>query len=181
MKISTNYREPSSDLFKKCFTKLNIQMVVRPGDIETQQEMIENKRRLKEQHKGHDSERNLQTVNRKTMSLFVSDKSTTPWMFHPVFYWGFTLLGLSLPYRWWLYCSVGHIRFHIEKRIFQEEHLPTVPCPSLGEPSTEALAPENEVPPKEHPLQPTPPRTPPPAYEIACSQFEKYTQASGQV
>ena len=171
MTISTNYGEPSSDLFKKRYTKLNIEVVVRPGDIETQQEMIQNRRQVKEQHRGHDSRHNFQTVNRKTMRLFVSDNDTTPWIFHPVIYWCFALLGLSLPYRWYLYCSVGHIRFHIQKRVFREEQLPTLPSPSLGEPSTRALAGEGEVPPKEHPLQSTPPGPPPPTYDIVCPQF----------
>ena len=175
VKINTNCPEPSLELFKKHFTKLTIQVVVRPGDIETQQEMIENRRQVKEQHRGHDTRRKFQTVNRKTMSLFVSDNSTTPWMFHLVCYGCFALLGLSLPYRWYLYCSVGHIRFHIEKRVLREEQLPTVPNPSLGEPSTGALPPDSEAPQNQYPLQPTPPETLPPAYEITCPQFKKYT------
>ena len=175
---STNYGQPSSNLFAKRYTKLNEQVTVRPGDTQTQEEMMENRRQLKQQHRGHDTRRSLQTVNRKAESFFVSDNDTTPWIFHPIFYWCFALFGISLPYRWCLYCTVEHIRFQIEKTVFHETHLPTTPSPPLGgEPSTGVLVPQSQVttaPPREHPLQPTPPRTPPPAYEAVCPQFEKY-------
>ena len=175
---STNYGEPSLNLFSKRYTKLNVQVTVRPGDTETQEEMMENRRQLKQQHRGHDTRRSLQIVNRKAESFLVSDNDTTPWIFHPFFYWCFALLGLSVPYRWCLYYTVGHIRFQIQKTVFHETQLPTTPNPPLGgETSTGVLATQSQVATastREHPLQLTPPRTPPPAYETVCPKFEKY-------
>ena len=173
VRTTTSYGEPPSlELFRKRYTKLHISVTSHPGDSETQRELIAARRTFKEQHRGHDSTRRLTTKNRTFEKLFVSDNGMTPWIFHPFFYWIFALLGLSLPYRWGIYCTIGHVRYRIEKTVFHEVAPSTASAQPLeGGPSGGGSV--NEAPPRDHPLQPTPTRTPPPAYEAVCPSFEK--------
>ena len=44
-----------------------------------------------------------------------SDDTFLPKLFRPSFYRIFAFLGLSMPYRWILFFSIGHVRYEIEK------------------------------------------------------------------
>ena len=60
---SINYPEvPSKTVFKKNLMKLNIQVTVNAGDDHIQTEILENRKRFKQEHKGRDTELSLDTT-----------------------------------------------------------------------------------------------------------------------
>ena len=174
---STNHSEPPSEtMFKKSLTKLKIEVIVHAGDVDTQSEIIFNRRLFKDEHSGHGTHLSLETTNRKTQSYCISYQDSVPWMFHPVFYWLCALLAMSLPHRCLIYFNVGHIKFTIKKRVFkQPPSTTTIPVPPT-EPTSVAPARPQELPStpsKEHPLQQIPPESPPPDYDTACSMLNQ--------
>ena len=52
--------------------KLNIQVTVNSGDDHIQTEILENRKRFKQEHTGHDTELSLDTTNRTTKNYFVN-------------------------------------------------------------------------------------------------------------
>ena len=119
MKTTANI-VPSEDIFKKTFTKLKIQGHVRIGDRHTQEEFLAHKQQFLGTHSGHDTVR-MDTRSHSSVSFLVGNVDTIPSVFKPKFYYIFSLLGLSLPYRWYIYLKTGHIKFKVNKRVFQGE------------------------------------------------------------
>ena len=105
-------------MFKKIYTKLSIDIAVNPGDDYTQNEIMQNRKEIKRTHKGHIVK--LKTDNHKSVSYLVADTNTVPTVFHPIYYYVFSLLGLSLPYRWYMYFNVGHVKVKVMKLVYQD-------------------------------------------------------------
>ena len=99
-------------------------------------------------------------------------------------YWIFTLLGLSLPYRWFVFFTVGHVDFRIKKRVFKPDVLQVTTSPLLL-PLIPTAAMDSSLmhfqtpsPPPSPAPSSLPQSTPPPDYNTACSllfqdKFEK--------
>ena len=103
VETTTNYTgTPTEATFKKRFTKLNIQITINPGDSYTQDEIIRNREEFRDRHKDHDSMLKLRTNNHTVVSYLVGEDKTVSRVFTRTFYYIFALLGLSLPYRWFV-------------------------------------------------------------------------------
>ena len=109
---------PTEDIFKSTYTKLNIQLSVHPGDQQTLEEILRQRQLILHGHSGHNPSQ-LKIKNHTSFSYLVGDSNTIPFLCKPVFYYTFAILGLSLPYRWCVYLSVGHVKFNIKKRVFE--------------------------------------------------------------
>ena len=166
---------PSEDIFKKTFTKLKIQGNVRIGDRHTQEEYIAQRQQFLDTHSGHDTTR-METRNHSSVSFLVGNVGTIPSVNKPRLYYIFSLLGLSLPYRWYIYLKTDHIKFKVNKRVFRWEASPTgtsraptvsqeIQIPPL--PST-PLAQEVEPPPDYSACARS--ETPPPDYDTVLSE-----------
>ena len=72
-------------------------------------------------HKGHDDEVRL-SVNDSIVDKYLvrrDDNDSIPSKFlNQSNYWISMALGLSLPYRWYLYCTMGHIKVKIRRKVF---------------------------------------------------------------
>ena len=160
---------PSVDIFKRTYTKLNIQVSVHPGDRQTQEEILRQRRMILEEYSDH----SLRINNRKSFDYVVGDSNIIPTLCKPAFYYTFALLGLSLPYRWCVYLNVGHVKFKINKRVFEEQAIPpesTVSqeveiSPLLPSPTASLLRELDRPPDYSACVQP---ETPPPDYETVC-------------
>ena len=133
---------PSEDIFKKTYTKLNIEESVRIGDRYTQVECATQRRHFLANHSGHHTTR-VESTRHSSVSFLVGSVDKIPSMFKPKFYYIFALLGFSLPQRWYVYLKTGHITFKVNKRVFQAEAAPleTTTTP------TAAQTPEIRIPP----------------------------------
>ena len=71
-------------------------------------------------HKGHDDERRLSMKTGSESRYLVQNDGIEPMpaMFSRRRYWTFACLGLSLPYRWYLYCRVGHLKYKITRKVY---------------------------------------------------------------
>ena len=182
---STNVRTsanitPSLDIFRRDYTKLKILVSVHPGDCFTQEQMINDRDEHLQTHVQHGASQCV-TENLSSTSYLVGTGGEAPRLFQPKFYYIFSLLGLSLPYRWFVYFKTGRVKFEVRKRVFQGESSSTE-APSVQNTGPEVL-PEVRTPPLPTvPLVPevgpppsyascARPETPPPDYEAACSQI----------
>ena len=168
MQASSNL-VPSQDIFKRTYTKLNIEVSVHPGDRQTQEEILRQRQIIL---RGH-SDQKLKINNRTSFSYVVGDSNIIPTLCKPVFYYTFALLGLSLPYRWCVYLNVGHVKFKINKRVFEEQTItPESTTPSEVEMSpqlpspTASLIQEIDSPPDYSACVRQ--ETPPPDYDTVC-------------
>ena len=113
--------DPSVEMFYRRFTKLVIYSDIKPGDKQVFENMKNTRKAFKQEHKGHDDELHLY-IDDDTVEKFLvrrDDNDPTPGrFFNKTAYWVFTFLALSLPYRWYLYCSMGHIKFKVKRRVF---------------------------------------------------------------
>ena len=189
VEISTNYWEaPSERMFKEKFTKLKIQVTINPGDRFTQDEMIRNREQFLELHSGHEAQQTVKTHNHTVLTYFVGDNKVVSRIFTRTIYWIFALLGLSLPYRWFVFFTVGHVDFRIKKRVFKPDVLqcttpplllPLIPTAPMDSSLMEFQTPS--PPPSPSPSS-LPQSTPPPDYNTACSllfqnKFEQETSS----
>ena len=176
-------------MFKRQFTKLDIEITVKPGDEHTQNEIIYHRERFRSsQVRGGCTYRKLKTDNRMEFSYFVGNTGTIPLILAPALYWLFALLGHSLFYRFFVYVYIGHVRYKVKKRVFELELVPpTAPSQSMmTEEISNAAAgslepPSYTVKPSSHSQQgpPSPPPSyfrvvstpsPPPDYHTVCFQ-----------
>ena len=155
---------PTEHIFKRTYTKLNIQLSVHPGDRETQAEILRQRQMILHGHSGHNPSQ-LKIKNHTSFSYLVGDNNAIPFLCKPVFYYTFAILGLSLPYRWCVYLSVGHVKFNIKKRVFQGQAI-TPEVERLPLPPTVPLIQEGDSPPDYAAC--TRPETPPPDYDTVC-------------
>ena len=113
------------------FTKLNIEITVKPGDEYTQSEIDSNREQFRRIHKEHSINHTLKTNNHCSVSYLVADNNSVAATFHPIYYYVFALLALSLPYRWCVSINVGHTKVKILKLVYQKLE----PSESTSEPS----------------------------------------------
>ena len=169
MKTTANI-VPSEDIFQKTFTKLKIQGHVRIGDRHTQEEFLAHKQQFLGTHSGHDTVR-MDTRSHSSVSFLVGNVDTIPSVFKPKFYYIFSLLGLSLPHRWYIYHKTDHIKFKVNKRVFQGEAASTgtstAQAPEV-QASSAPLVQEAEPPPDYSAC--ARPETPPPDYDTVLSE-----------
>ena len=164
MKTTANL-VPSENIFKKTFTKLKIQGHVRIGDRHTQEEFLAHKQQFLDTHSGHDTVR-METRSHSSVSFLVGNVDTIPSVFKPKFYYIFSLLGLSLPYRWYIYLKTDHIKFKVNKRVFRGE----ATCTGTSTAPTVSQAPETQIPPS--PSVPLVQEVEPPPDYSACARSE---------
>ena len=115
-------------MFKDKLTKLIIMVTVKSGNVRMQKEIIQNRRKFKGGEFHSLSRGYFTTVNRMATSHYVGNKGTLPSMFDPAWALLFAFLGLSLPYRWFIYFKVDHVTFRITKVVFE----PASPTPPLS-------------------------------------------------
>ena len=117
---------PSEQMFQRKVTKLIICTSSHPGDKEVQKDMILDRERFCESHKGHDEDLQLTTKNRSVEIYFVSDDHSAVFSFT----W-FSIIKiiimmfccLLLPYRLYLFCTMGHMKYRINKRVYRVQEL----------------------------------------------------------
>ena len=114
---------PSDDIFQRNFTKVTVVDEIRPGDVFEMDKLERSKEQFKQEHKGHgDKLRLSMTTGSETRYLVRKNIN------HPVperfrsssWYWICTFLGLSLPYRWYYYCGVGHLKFKVSRKVYSQ-------------------------------------------------------------
>ena len=155
---------PTEDIFKRTYTKLNIQVSVHPGDRQTQEKILRQRQLILHGYLGHNPSQ-LKIKNHTSFSYLVGDSNIIPFLCKPVLYYTFAILGLSLPYRWCVYLSVGHVKFNIKKRVFEGQAItPEVERRPLS--PTVSLLQEGDSPPDYEAC--VRPETPPPDYGTVC-------------
>ena len=108
---------PTTKMFTRKLTHLTILTTVRPADAETQSDMNRQREQFLNRHIGHDKAQRYHTKNYFEENYLVSNNDYTflPKIFRPSLYRIFAFLGFSMPYRWILFFSIGHVRYKIEK------------------------------------------------------------------
>lgn len=118
---------------------------------------------FKEKHMDHDMYLNGKINNHSTKRYLVGDGNAC--RFSTKLYWIFALLGLALPYRWLILCSVGHVKYKIKKKVMGNDPLPPYPHQPVSPPSYEPpLQPMSDSSSIQEPLDP-------PDYETACLEL----------
>ena len=107
-------------MFTRKLTHLTIMTTVRPADAETQCNINRQREEFAERHRNHNNRPKLYTVNYFEDNYLVSDDAL-PRLFQPSVYRIFTFLGLSMPYRWVLFFSIGHKRYSIKKYVKEQD------------------------------------------------------------
>ena len=82
---------PTEDIFKRKYTKLNIQLSVHPGDQQTQEEILRQRQMILRENSAHNPRR-LKINDHTSFSYLVEDNNTIPFLFKPVFYYAFAIL-----------------------------------------------------------------------------------------
>ena len=108
---------PTTKMFTRKLTHLTIMTTVRPADAITQTDMNRQREQFLNRHMGHDKAQRFHTTNYFEENYLVSNSDNTflPKLFRPYLFRIFAFLGLSMPYRWVLFLSIGHVRYKIEK------------------------------------------------------------------
>ena len=108
-------QEPlTTKMFTRKITHLTIMTTVRPADSEIQCDMNRQREQFVEKHRNHNERPKFLTINYFEDNYLVSD-DTLPRLLHSSIYRILTFLGLSMPYRWILFFSIGHKRYRIKK------------------------------------------------------------------
>ena len=96
---------------------------IKPGDLFEMNKLERSKELLRMKHKGHDDERNLRVKTGSENRYLVQNDGIEPMpaMFSCGRYWIFACLGLCLPYRWYLYCKIGHLKYKITRNVYYTE------------------------------------------------------------
>ena len=115
--VSTPLGPPSEYLFKRRWTKLTIDISTKPGDEVTHEKLKQFVRNLQAQNYKDRSPKKSRKGKHKEF-LLVTNEHKIPRRFHFLVHFVFTILGLSLPYSWFLYFSIGHVNYRIEKKLF---------------------------------------------------------------
>ena len=165
VETTTNYsQQPSANIFSKKFTKLILRTSVRPGDENTQNEIISARESFRNGHALHGDFDTVRTENRRSKTYFVGNSGTIPWVFTKAIYWIIALLGLSIVHRLFIYIYIGHVSYKVKKCVFTPEstqsHDPVEDTSSPPPPYTTVMA----MPP-----------TPPPDYDTVCPLGENTT------
>ena len=112
--ITTNYREPPCKImFKDKLTKLIITVTVKSGNVSMQKEIIQNRWKFKRGEFQSLSHGCFTAANRTPTSHYVGNTRSLPSMFDPAWTLLFAFVGLSLPYRWFIYFKVDHVTFRV--------------------------------------------------------------------
>ena len=118
---------PSEQMFQRKVTKLVVCISSHPGDKEVQKEMILDRERFRESHKGHDKDLKLTTQNRIVDTYLVSDDQSAVFSFTLLFViMSMLFCFFLLPYRWYLFCTMGHIKYKINKRVYSVQEPGTI-------------------------------------------------------
>ena len=123
---------PSEKMFQRKVTKLVICTSSRPGDKDVQKEMILDRERFSEEHKGHDEQLFLTTENRFVETYFVSDDQSAVFcitLFSCLI--SVILCCFLLPYKWFLFCTMGRIKYKIDKRVYSVQEPGTIQISQL--------------------------------------------------
>ena len=108
---------PTTKMFTRKFTHLTIMITIRSADAETQNDMNRQREEFLESHRGHDQAIRFQTINYFEENLLVTNEPYLPRLFQPWLYRIFAIVGLSIPYRFLIFLSIGHIRYKIKKYV----------------------------------------------------------------
>ena len=117
VKCITPQGPPTAKMFTRKLTHLTIMTTVRSADAETQSDMNRQREEFLESHWGDDQAIRFQTTNYFEVNHLVTDDPHLPRLFQPCLYRTFAVLGLSMPYRFILFLSIGHIRYKIKKYV----------------------------------------------------------------
>ena len=95
---------------------------IKPGDLFEMNKLERSKELLRMKHKGHDNERNVTMKTGSENRYLVQNDGIEPMpaMFSGGGYWIYACLGLCLPYRWYLYCSIGHLKYKITRKVYSQ-------------------------------------------------------------
>ena len=111
---------PTTKMFTRKLTHLTIMTTVRPANAETQSYMNRQREEFVERHKNHNEKPKFHTINYFEENYLVSD-DTLPGLFQPSIYRIFAFLGLSMPYRWAVFFSIGHKIYRIKKYVKEQD------------------------------------------------------------
>ena len=114
---------PSDDIFLCNFTKVTVVDEIRPGDVFEMDKLERSKQQLKQEHTGHEDKLRLSMITGSETRYLVkrSNNYPVPGRFlNSSWYWICTFLGLSLPYRWYYYCGVGHMKFKVSRKVYSQ-------------------------------------------------------------
>ena len=124
---------PSEQMFTYNMTKLLIRESTHPGDDqEVQREMILDRERLRDSHKDHGLLK-FTTNTCFAETYYVSNQSVLPSRFRLKWFWIFTFLALSIPYKCNLFCNMGYMEYNINRRICTIQQPGTIPISQLGD------------------------------------------------
>ena len=115
--VTTPLGPPSEHLFKSRWTKLTIDVSTKPGDEATHENLKQFVQTLQAQNP---KDRTAKKAHKRKQSciLVTNDIQKLPLRFHAIFQHMFAIIGLSLPYSWFLLCSIGHVNYKIDKKVF---------------------------------------------------------------
>ena len=118
--VTTPLGPPAKYLFKRRWTKLTIDVSTKPGDEETHENLKQFVQTLQAQNSRDRSTKKTRKGKRRECH-FVTDEHRIPRRFHFLAHFFFTIFGLSLPYSWFLYFSIGHVNYRIDKKLFSSK------------------------------------------------------------
>ena len=115
--VTTPLGPPGKYLFKRRWTKLTIDVSTKPGDEATHENLKKFVQNLQAQNSRDRSTKKTRKGKLRECH-FVTDEHRIPRRFHALAHCFFAIFGLSLPYSWFLYFSIGHVNYRIEKKVF---------------------------------------------------------------
>ena len=108
---------PSEHLFTRRWTKLTIDISTKCGDEATHENLKQFELNLQAQNP---NDKTAKKAHRSKQSciLVTNDTQKLPLRFHAAIQCVFAIIGLNLPYSWFLYFSIGHVNYKIDKKVF---------------------------------------------------------------
>ena len=114
---------PSNETFQHQFTKVTVLEEIKPGDLFEMDKLERSKQQLKQKHKGHEDKIRLSMATSSELRYLVKRSND-----HPIpdrflsssWYWICAFSGLSLPYRWYYYCGVGHMKLKVSRKVYSQ-------------------------------------------------------------